>query len=133
MPMELVVKEVLTSLIVGLTFVGLAFSPPARALGNRIMHGRMPTPGGGGEDLPGGVHIIAAGLTKSYGQSCQGSPQKSSGRIGTRLPAGRAGAFGGRTSRQSASARGESSELSCERTGMTIAVPSSPRMEVARM
>ncbi len=50
MPMELVVKEVLTSLIVGLTFVGLAFSPPARALGNRIMHGRMPTPGGGGED-----------------------------------------------------------------------------------
>ena len=50
MPVEVVVQNVLTSLIVGLTFVGLAFSPLARALGNRIMHGRMPAPGGGGED-----------------------------------------------------------------------------------
>jgi len=52
MPVELVVKDVLTSLIVGLTFVGLAFSPLARALGNRIMHGRMPAPGGGGGEDP---------------------------------------------------------------------------------
>jgi len=50
MPVEIVVEHVLTSLIVGLTFVGLAFSPLARALGNRIMHGRLPAPGGGGED-----------------------------------------------------------------------------------
>ena len=50
MPVELVVEHVLTSLIVGLTFVGIAFSPLARALGNRIMHGRIPAPGGGGED-----------------------------------------------------------------------------------
>jgi hypothetical protein len=50
MPVEVVVQNVLTSLIVGLTFVGIAFSPLARALGNRIMHGRMPAPGGGGED-----------------------------------------------------------------------------------
>src|SRR5207237_10347724 len=59
--------------------------------------------------------------------------QKSSGRIGTRAPCGAAGACGGRTSRQSACARGASSELSCERTGVTTGRPAGPAVVVARM
>lgn len=50
MPVEIVVEQVLTSLIVGATFVGIAFSPLARALGNRIMHGKVHLPGAGSDD-----------------------------------------------------------------------------------
>jgi len=45
MPVELVVEHVLTALIVGGTFIGIAYSPLFRAFGNRIMHGRVPAPG----------------------------------------------------------------------------------------
>jgi hypothetical protein len=38
------IENVITALIVGLTFVGVAFSPVFRALGHRIMHGRLPAP-----------------------------------------------------------------------------------------
>ena len=59
--------------------------------------------------------------------------QKSSIRIGTRVPTGRAGASMGRTMRQSASARGRISEESWLATGVTSSVPSAPRWAVARM
>jgi hypothetical protein len=49
-PVELVVEHVLTALIVGGTFVAIAFSPLARAIGNRIMHGRLPAPGARTDD-----------------------------------------------------------------------------------
>lgn len=39
------IRDVLTALIVGATFVGIAYSPLFRAFGNRIMHGRTPAPG----------------------------------------------------------------------------------------
>jgi hypothetical protein len=45
MPVEVVVQNVLTALIVGGTFLGIAYSPLFRAFGNRIMHGRTPAPG----------------------------------------------------------------------------------------
>ena len=60
-------------------------------------------------------------------------PQKSRGRTGTKAPEAAAGAPAGRISRQSASARGDSSELSCERTGVTLAMPSAPGVMTARM
>jgi len=44
-PVEIVVEHVLTSFIVGATFIGIAYSPLFRAFGNRIMHGRTPAPG----------------------------------------------------------------------------------------
>lgn len=50
MPVELVVEHVLTSLIVGATLVGIAFSPLFRALGNRLMHGKTLPPGAVAED-----------------------------------------------------------------------------------
>jgi len=50
MPVELVVEHILTALIVGGTFVAIAFSPLPRAMGNRLMHGKMPAPGAGAED-----------------------------------------------------------------------------------
>jgi hypothetical protein len=40
------IENVITALIVGLTIVGVSFSPLFRALGKRIMHGRVPTPEG---------------------------------------------------------------------------------------
>jgi len=40
MPVEIVVEHVLTSVIIGATIVGLAFSPLPRAFAHRIMHGR---------------------------------------------------------------------------------------------
>src|SRR5262249_33747921 len=59
--------------------------------------------------------------------------QKSSGRIGTRVPSGARGAGGARMTRQSACANGASSELSWERTGVTTLRPSDPVAVVARM
>ena len=50
MPVELVVEHILTSVIVGATLIGIAFSPLARALGNRLMHGKTPVPGSVAED-----------------------------------------------------------------------------------
>ena len=43
------------------------------------------------------------------------------------------GSFGARTISVSASTNGDSSELSCERTGVAITLPSPPRESVARM
>lgn len=40
MPVELVVEHVLTSVIVGAVFLGLAFSPLPRAWAHRIIHGK---------------------------------------------------------------------------------------------
>jgi hypothetical protein len=40
-PIELVIEHVLTALIVGGTFVGIAYSPLFRAMGNRLMHGKV--------------------------------------------------------------------------------------------
>lgn len=39
------IENILTALIMGGTFVFIAFSPIARAIGHRIMHGRIPAPG----------------------------------------------------------------------------------------
>jgi hypothetical protein len=44
-PIEMVIQNVLTGLIVGGTLLGIAYSPLFRAFGNRIMHGRTPAPG----------------------------------------------------------------------------------------
>jgi len=43
MPVEAVfaIQEILKTVIVGVTVVAVAFSPVGRAIGNRIMHGRM--------------------------------------------------------------------------------------------
>ena len=42
---DFMVRDVLEGLIVGVTVIMIAYSPVMRALGNRIMHGRMPAPG----------------------------------------------------------------------------------------
>jgi len=42
MPVELVVRDVITSLITGVVILGVAFSPIGRALAHRIMHGKAP-------------------------------------------------------------------------------------------
>jgi len=42
MPVELVVEHVLTSIVVGVVVLGVAFSPIGRAFAHRIMHGRAP-------------------------------------------------------------------------------------------
>lgn len=39
------IQEVIITLIIGFTVVGISFSPLFRAFGNRIMHGRVPSPG----------------------------------------------------------------------------------------
>jgi hypothetical protein len=44
-PIEIVIQNVLTALIVGGTLIGIAYSPLFRAFGNRIMHGRTAAPG----------------------------------------------------------------------------------------
>jgi hypothetical protein len=40
--MELVVRDVLSSIITGVVILGVAFSPIGRALAHRIMHGKPP-------------------------------------------------------------------------------------------
>jgi hypothetical protein len=42
MPVELVVRDVLTSIITGVVILGVAFSPVGKALAHRIMHGKPP-------------------------------------------------------------------------------------------
>jgi hypothetical protein len=39
------IQDVVTTLIVGFTIVGVSFSPLFRALANRLMHGKTPVPG----------------------------------------------------------------------------------------
>ena len=39
------IENVIEAVIVGSTIIFIAFSPIARAIANRIMHGRMPAPG----------------------------------------------------------------------------------------
>jgi hypothetical protein len=41
-PIEMVVRDILTSIITGVVILGVAFSPIGRALAHRIMHGRAP-------------------------------------------------------------------------------------------
>ena len=45
MPVEIVIRDVLTSIITGVVILGVAFSPIGRAFAHRIMHGRPPKPG----------------------------------------------------------------------------------------
>ena len=45
MPVEMVVQNILGSVIVGIVVLGVAFSPIGRALAHRIMHGKTPKPG----------------------------------------------------------------------------------------
>lgn len=47
MPIEAItaVQELVMFLVFGIMVVGVSFSPIARAVGNRIMHGKMPKPG----------------------------------------------------------------------------------------
>jgi hypothetical protein len=40
-----VLENVINGLIVGTTFVLLAYSPLTRAIGSRILHGKLPAPG----------------------------------------------------------------------------------------
>ena len=42
---DFMVRDVLEGLIMGVTVIMIAYSPVMRALGTRIMHGRMPAPG----------------------------------------------------------------------------------------
>ena len=42
MPVEIVIRDVITSLITGVVILGVAFSPIGRALAHRIMHGKAP-------------------------------------------------------------------------------------------
>ena len=42
MPVELVVRDILTSIITGVVILGVVFSPEGKALGHRIMHGKPP-------------------------------------------------------------------------------------------
>jgi hypothetical protein len=41
-PVELVVRDIISSLITGIVILGVAFSPIGRALAHRIMHGKAP-------------------------------------------------------------------------------------------
>jgi len=41
-PIELVVRDILTSIITGVVILGVAFSPIGRAFAHRIMHGKAP-------------------------------------------------------------------------------------------
>jgi len=41
-PIELVVRDILTSIITGVVILGVAFSPIGKALAHRIMHGKAP-------------------------------------------------------------------------------------------
>jgi hypothetical protein len=41
-PVEIVIRDVITSLITGVVILGVAFSPIGRALAHRIMHGKAP-------------------------------------------------------------------------------------------
>jgi hypothetical protein len=52
--------------------------------------------------------------------------------IGTSLPAGNAGACGGRMTRQSDAAKGRIIELSCTSNGTTSSAPSGARCNRAR-
>jgi len=47
MPVDaiLAIREVITMAIAGATVAIVAYSPIARAIGSRILHGRMPAPG----------------------------------------------------------------------------------------
>ena len=42
MPVELVVRDIITSIITGVVVLGVAFSPIGRAFAERIIHGRVP-------------------------------------------------------------------------------------------
>ena len=50
MPVEIVVGNVLTSIVTGVVILGVAFSPIGRAFAHRIMHGRAPKPSEMGTD-----------------------------------------------------------------------------------
>jgi hypothetical protein len=41
-PVEILISQVLTSIITGVVILGLAFSPLGRALAHRLMHGKAP-------------------------------------------------------------------------------------------
>ena len=42
---DFMIRDVLEGITVAVTMIFIAYSPVMRALGNRIMHGRMPPPG----------------------------------------------------------------------------------------
>lgn len=42
MPVEFVVRDVISYIITGVVILGVAFSPIGRAVGHRIMHGKAP-------------------------------------------------------------------------------------------
>jgi hypothetical protein len=42
MPVEFVVRDIITSLITGVVILGVAFSPIGHAFAHRIMHGKAP-------------------------------------------------------------------------------------------
>ena len=42
MPVEILISQVLTSIITGVVILGLAFSPIGKALAHRLMHGKAP-------------------------------------------------------------------------------------------
>lgn len=50
MPVEFVVRDVIGYLITGAVILGVCFSPIAKAVGHRIMHGKEPQVGEGAED-----------------------------------------------------------------------------------
>jgi len=41
-PVEILISQVLTSIITGVVILGLAFSPIGKALAHRLMHGKAP-------------------------------------------------------------------------------------------
>jgi hypothetical protein len=41
-PIELMVRDILTSIITGVVILGMVFSPIGKALAHRIMHGKAP-------------------------------------------------------------------------------------------
>jgi hypothetical protein len=116
--------------------LGNAFAPRAREHGRGKAQGDEPDTLDQGYRQPRARRKKAACNTAYLADVLRAAApcvQKSSGRIGTGLPAGDAGAFAGLTSKQSASASGDSSELSWERTGVTTGRPSGPAAVVARM
>jgi hypothetical protein len=42
MPVEFVIRDVISHIITGVVILGVAFSPIGRAVAHRIMHGRAP-------------------------------------------------------------------------------------------
>jgi len=65
MPVEFVIRDVLTSIITGVVILGVVFSPIGRAFAHRIMHGKAPRQPELADHTPAASTSVAIGRTLS--------------------------------------------------------------------